>query len=315
MSYTENDLYKLNIMQLREIGRTMYIKGTTNKKKEELVDSIIDKSKKKETNSGVTPSTAVATQASVAYSSRPEDQKAFADELLKVNPINNAMVQTQKGYCIINDDDYLCKIYDEYLQLTDIVIPYGLVKKEFIQDGDFIVFKQSVYKEQKFVTIVLSINSNLVISQQKPSRKLVRTKEVFGYIAQNAKSTQNSVAVIPVAIHDEMQVLSESKVEIISSLISSLDSIHELTARLAVSRMLQKVAKGKNIAAFVDLDRLFLVYSLKSDVNIAKMKLVKFFASAAVYEDGSSLSIVGVTSSPELVAILQSFCTEFENIQ
>jgi transcription termination factor Rho len=313
MNYSENELYKMNIMQLREVGKSMFIKGTTNKRKDELIENILHRSNKRTTMSNNLQF--MSQQAHIIQNQGFDNvQKQLADELFYTSSRENTLPGAHFGLCFINQNEYLCKVYSTEGKQTDVVLNYNLIRKENLEDGDLIEFKQSMHNGQKYVSAILSVNLNMVRAKGQPVRRLIYTQKVFEVMLENAKKTSDSMIILPFATYDEVVRINTSSINSITSDVMSKDRNHSVVARLTAARLMQKVTNGSVVNAFVDLDRLLIAFNLTFEQQESSKKVIKFFASAFMHSDENYLNIIGLTNSSAVTSTLKSFSNDYQEM-
>lgn len=293
-NYSEHELYRFNIMQLREIGKGMYIKGVTNKDKRELVVDIL---KNQTQNLSV-----------VGLSS--QDARQINEDLKSILFADNVQKNSVSGFCLIENGEYLSRVSDELGMLTNIVLPQFVVEKNRLNDGDFIVFKCATSKGINYVDVVISINDNLQIDNScVPTRKIEISQGVHERMIELALQVKNSVIIAPLCSYDQINIFDKNDIKHISWDISIADEEQDLYLRLALPRILRKSMQGKHMTAIVDVDKLYLGFLMRNQNNVAMVNLAKFFCQAKVFVNGGRLDIIFVTQNVKLERLLQSYNT------
>lgn len=294
MDYDKRDLYKLNINQLREVGKSVNLKGVTNKSKEELVEALSRR------NGGEQ-----MVDQDLALLRRLNTKEAMANE----------MKGTYGGYVLIDESDILCKMFDENFLPLGISVPITAVKSAGVVDGDFLHAKVSISDGIKFVSTVLDINRGfLTHSNNEHTRELCLVTNVFEYTLERQKQDKSSditqYFVLPLATTDETQRLENIKIECMTYTIFGFDEPGYLMTRLAMSKLRSIAQMGNKILAYCDLDRMLMSLQTRLEYNQAIMRLRRIFSGSYEYSNGGALMIVGLTNSQKLFDELKSFCTK-----
>jgi len=298
MKYDTKDLHKLNILKLREIGKSLHIKGVTNKSKEDLVEALANYGEKK------------------SGKKNGDVNLELLRQLSTQEAKDNLMKGTYKGFVLVEGEEILCKMYDEEFFPLNISVPITTVKSSNIVDGDFIEAKVSIYDGIRFVSTVLEVNNN---KNFKPNVDIAHTRElclvpnVIEFVTQRHRQDSQDrtmLFVTPLVLEDEIHRLQKMDIESMANEIFNYDENGYYLARLAMGKLKRLAQSGGKVIAYCDLDRTFMSLLMKMDNASAIMKLRKIFAASCEFESGGSLQIVGITISKNLFDELKSFATK-----
>lgn len=296
LNFGKEDLYCFNIIQLKEIGKKLYVKGATNNNKADLVDLILDK-----INNRYKPTSEyVDRKPSFGVSVLREPSMPFG--ISTAVDTTGAIVQDGLvGFCIIDRPHEIFDIYDTDFRLQRATLSPALIYQYELQDGDMIEYSIARFSDREAVCKISKINEKVDIALTKPKVEFVVSDDPIHYIVKNANN-ENSVAAFPFLSIFELEVLLNHNISVLSEHFVVANIHHQdIFCKIFIKKLLYYCkTQAKQITLYLDIDRFFIFFSQLQNKKAASLILLNFFQSACVYKNGGGLSVIGVSTSEEL---------------